>query len=130
MTADPTDGQMRLDLWLWRARFFKSRSLAAQHCRNRRVRIDGKVQSKASAAVAPGNVLTFPKAGRVVVVEVRGLPHRRGPASEAREAYDDLTPKDEPDESVSKSPAKRRGPRPTKRARRRMDCVRSGSARS
>lgn len=82
----------RLDQWLFYARFFKSRSLAAKQCRARRIRINGAPQIKASAQVAVGDVLTFPKAGRIVVVKIAALGTRRGPAPEARALYEDLSP--------------------------------------
>ena len=97
--------ELRLDKWLWRARFFKSRSLAARVCAEGRVRRNGRPRTKASAAVRPGDVLTFPQGGRVRVVAVTALGERRGPAAEAAGLYCDLAPPD---------PA----PRPGRRARR------------
>ena len=49
---------MRLDKWLWHARFFKSRSLATRFIEKSRCRIDGRVVDKPHAAVAPGMVAT------------------------------------------------------------------------
>ena len=91
MTAGDAQS-IRLDQWLFYARFFKSRSLAAKQCKARRIRINGTPQTKASAQVAVGDVLTFPKAGRIVVVKIAALGARRGPAPEARALYEDLSP--------------------------------------
>ena len=82
----------RLDKWLWQARFFKSRSLAARTCNRGKVRIDGAVVAKAHRPVRPGDVLTFPQARVIRVVRVAALAARRGPASEARALYEDLAP--------------------------------------
>ncbi|MCG8503522.1 MAG: RNA-binding S4 domain-containing protein [Sphingomonadales bacterium] len=90
--TDLPGGRLRLDQWLFHARFFKSRSLAAKQCRARKIRINGEPQTKASAQVAVGDVLTFPKAGRIVVVRIAALGTRRGPAPEARGLYEDLSP--------------------------------------
>ena len=92
MTHKPSEKTRRLDQWLWYARFYKSRSLAAKICRARKVRINGVAQSKASATVTEGDVLTFAKGERIFVVKVHGLGHRRGPAAEARALYEDLSP--------------------------------------
>jgi ribosome-associated heat shock protein Hsp15 len=82
---------IRLDKWLWQARFFKSRTVASRLCAERRVRIDGIPVDKAHYALRIGHVLTFPQARRIRVVRVRALGERRGPATEARTLYDDLS---------------------------------------
>ena len=87
-----TPESIRLDKWLWRARFFKSRALASKLCAAGRVRIDREVVTKAHAAIRVGQVLTFPQARDIRVVRVTALGERRGPASEARNLYDDLAP--------------------------------------
>ncbi len=81
---------MRLDKWLWHARFFRSRTLAARFVEKTRCRVDGRVTSKPHAAVAPGMVLTFALGPRVHVVRIVALGERRGPASEARALYDEI----------------------------------------
>jgi ribosome-associated heat shock protein Hsp15 len=81
---------MRLDKWLWQARFFKTRSLAARYVETSRCRVDGRVTDKPHAAVAPGMVLTFALGPRVRVIRIRALGERRGPASEARALYDEI----------------------------------------
>jgi ribosome-associated heat shock protein Hsp15 len=81
---------MRLDKWLWHARFFKSRSLAARFVETARCRLDGRVVEKAHTTVAPGMVLTFALGPRVRVVRIRALGERRGPSPEARTLYDEI----------------------------------------
>ena len=83
---------MRLDRWLWCARFFKSRTQAAKLCAGSRVRRNRRVLTKASATVRVGDVLTFPQGARVRVVRVLALPGRRGPAAAALALFDDLSP--------------------------------------
>lgn len=85
-------GRLRLDKWLWHARFFKTRSLAARFIEGARLRIDGRVIDKAAAAVVPGATLTFALHDRIRVVRVVALGTRRGPATEARGLYEDLSP--------------------------------------
>ena len=82
---------IRLDKWLWQARFFKSRTFAARLCAEGRVRVDGVPVDKAHYALRVGSVLTFPQMRRIRVVRVLALGERRGPAAEARALYDDLT---------------------------------------
>lgn len=88
------DGQ-RLDIWLWRARFFKTRALAAAVVAKGRVRINGDRISKASRQVRAGHILTFPQGNDIRVVRVLDLAERRGPAAEAQSLYepvDDASP--------------------------------------
>ncbi len=94
-------GQIRLDKWLWHARFFKSRSIASTVCKARKVRIDGAVAEKASATVRPGQVLTFPQGAYIRVVKVLAPGTRRGPATEAQTLYEDLSPMDAQKEAVA-----------------------------
>ncbi len=87
MSAD-SGAALRLDKWLWYARFFKSRSLAARLCEGRRVRLNRRVIDKASRQVRVDDVLTFPQGRRIRVVRVVALGHRRGPAAEAEGLYE------------------------------------------
>ena len=116
----------RLDQWLWQARFFRSRSLAAQHCAAGRVRCDGAVVAKPSHIVRPGSVLTFVQGRHIRVVKVLAIGERRGPAAEAQSLYEDLAP---PSEATRLAPdgqglRDRGGGRPTKRQRRDTDRLR------
>lgn len=94
MPGEPPRSQ-RLDKWLWHARFYRSRSLAAAACAAGAIRIDGAHVLKAHAALRPGQVLTFVQGRHVRVIEVLGLAERRGPAPEARLLYRDLSPPSE-----------------------------------
>lgn len=76
----------RIDRWLWMARLYKSRSIAADAVAGGRVRLNG-ARVKPARTVAPGDRVTLSLGGRDVDLDVRGLPQRRGPAPEARLAY-------------------------------------------
>ncbi len=80
----------RLDKWLWCARFFRTRDLAAEICERGRVRVAGQVVRKAHYAVKAGDVLTFPQGGQIRVVQVAGFAERRGAARQAQTLYVDL----------------------------------------
>lgn len=86
-----SEASVRIDVWLWRARFAKTRTLAAALVekgairlthQGRQVRLD-----KPSRAVHPGDRLVFALGGRLIAVEVAALGERRGPAVEARTLY-------------------------------------------
>ena len=85
------DASLRLDIWLWRARFFKTRALATAHIRGHGVRLSHLGQTrktdKPGASLAVGDVVTFGKAERIYSIEVLDLGDRRGPAEEARALY-------------------------------------------
>jgi ribosome-associated heat shock protein Hsp15 len=81
---------LRLDKWLWYARFYKSRSLAAKLCETAAMRINGSPVAKAHYLIREGDVLTFAWNGRIRVIRVLALGSRRGPATEARALYADL----------------------------------------
>jgi ribosome-associated heat shock protein Hsp15 len=83
--------KIRLDKWLWYARFVKTRSLAAKLCEGG-VRIDGMPVGKPGATVRPGQVLTFALGRHVRVIELVAIGARRGAAKEARALYRDLAP--------------------------------------
>ena len=82
---------VRLDVWLWRARFFKTRPLSAKVCESGHIRLErfGKVTriEKASAFVRPGDRLIFALGARLVDVIVVDAGERRGPAPEAQSLY-------------------------------------------
>jgi ribosome-associated heat shock protein Hsp15 len=84
---------MRLDKWLWHARFFKSRSLATKFIEKSRCRLDGRTVDKPHASVSPDMVLTFALGPKVRVVRILALGERRGPASEARALYEEIDEK-------------------------------------
>lgn len=91
--ADLAQGRLRLDKWLWYARFVKTRSLAAKLCSGGQIRVSGGGHvTKASHMVKVGDVLTFPLGPHIRVIRVQALAARRGPAPEARALYEDLAP--------------------------------------
>lgn len=87
-----TSETLRVDKWLWFARLFKSRTLAAALCRSGRLRVNGVTVEKAHQGLKVGDVLTFPKADYIRVIRVVALGSRRGPAPEAESLYEDLDP--------------------------------------
>ncbi len=84
--------RLRLDKWLWYARFCKSRSVASDLCESGRLRSNGTIVTKAHYTVATDDVLTFPLGHHIRVIRVTALGDRRGPAAEARALYEDLAP--------------------------------------
>lgn len=88
---DEASPSLRLDKYLWQARFFKSRTQAAAFIAQGRLRLDGAIVAKANQAVRIGSVLTFPLGPRIRVVRVLALGVRRGPPAEARTLYEDLS---------------------------------------
>ena len=87
-----TDERLRIDKWLWHARFFKSRTLAAKRVTVGQVRVNRKIVRKANQPIQPGDILTFPLGPHIRVIEVVALGERRGPAVEAQTLYVDLDP--------------------------------------
>jgi ribosome-associated heat shock protein Hsp15 len=125
MTSEAVE-RMRIDKWLWAARFFKTRSLASEAVDAGKVRIND-LRAKPAKEVKPGDVLHISIWQAQWIVVVRVLTDKRGPASVARQLYE------ESDESRAAREAQReqarlvvepgaaiRG-RPTKRDRRRLD---------
>jgi len=84
----------RIDVWLWRARFFKTRTLAASFVEEGRVRLSRAGTEtridKSSRAVKVGEGIVFAVGGRVVAVRIEALGDRRGPPVEARSLYSSL----------------------------------------
>jgi ribosome-associated heat shock protein Hsp15 len=126
---DSDDAGLRIDKWLWYARFFKSRTLAAKVCAAKPVRVNSVLITKAHAVLRPGDVLTFPKGDHIRVIKVLDLGQRRGPAEEAQALYEDLSPpvptqkKQGPVSPASRPPG---SGRPTKAERRATDRLRQG----
>jgi ribosome-associated heat shock protein Hsp15 len=87
---------VRIDKWLWHARFYKTRSLAQTAAASGRIRLNGLRVEKAHHIVRQGDVLTVARGREVLVVRVCGEADRRGPASEAQALYEivDETPLD------------------------------------
>ena len=113
----------RLDKWLWCARLVKTRTLAAKLILDGKVRVNGVRALKVSRLLRLGDVVTGTAARRLFVVRVAGEAERRGSASIAQSLYEDLTPETPAPASEPARLQARRGPRPTKRDRRRLDAI-------
>jgi ribosome-associated heat shock protein Hsp15 len=86
--------EQRLDKWLWHARFVKSRSLAAKLIEEGWIRVNRQRVIKAATCVRCGDILTATLYGRVRVIEILAIGHRRGPPSEAQTLYSELIAQD------------------------------------
>ncbi|MFE3836491.1 RNA-binding S4 domain-containing protein [Rhodobacteraceae bacterium PA1-206B] len=82
--------RIRIDKWLWQARFFKSRGLAAELVQGGHLRINGTPVSRPSREVGLGDVLTFPQGRNIRLIRIVGTGVRRGPATEAQTLFIDL----------------------------------------
>ncbi len=84
----------RIDVWLWRARFFKTRTLSAKFVEEGRIRLTrqgGETRlDKPSRAIKCGDGLVFALGGRVTAIRIEALGMRRGPPTEARALYSSL----------------------------------------
>lgn len=124
MTADGLEtGKVRLDKWLWAARFFKTRSLAAAAVSGGKVHVNS-ARTKPAHAVRVGEVLSIRRGFDERVVLVKGLSLQRGPASQAGLLYEE-TPASVSKREELASQRKLQGPpqtihRPTKKDRRSM----------
>ncbi len=119
-------GSVRVDRWLWAARFYKTRSLAHAACEGGKVDVNGQA-AKPSRAVRVGDRLRVTLGEWRREVAIRGLGERRGPATEARALYEDLSPP--PPRGRRQPPPALRIPglgRPTKRERRLIERLRQG----
>ncbi|MGB0496826.1 MAG: RNA-binding S4 domain-containing protein [Rubricella sp.] len=113
---------LRIDRWLWHARFFKTRSLAARIVADG-VRINGTRVTKPAAVVRVGDTLTFAQGRTVRLIRIEALGVRRGPAPEAQALYTDLDPPTPRADTPEGSVAERVGGRPTKKDRRSIDAL-------
>lgn|SRR5687767_14434467 len=119
---------MRIDKWLWAARFYKTRSIASDAVDGGHVEMNGE-RAKPSKQVKAGDELRIRVNQNTFVVHVRGLAERRGPASEARQLYEETAESRVERERLAEqrrlapSPSYDEGGRPTKRDRRDMSRV-------
>lgn len=113
-------GSLRVDKWLWCARFFKTRGLAQEAVDGGHVQLGGD-RIKASRLVKPGDRLQITRDRERFVVDVVSIPVRRGPAAEARQHYLE-TPESEAARAAVREFNRLSGPvstgRPDKRERR------------
>ena len=118
------DGQLlstRIDRWLWAARAFRSRSLAAQACDGGKVTVNGTA-AKPHKLIRVDDLISITHPGGKRQWRVVDVAERRGPASVARTLYIDLTPPPPPEPVDTFIPRRDRGAgRPTKRERRQLD---------
>jgi ribosome-associated heat shock protein Hsp15 len=115
---------MRIDKWLWAARFFKTRSIAAAACAGGKVDVNDEA-AKPAKPVRPGDRVQVTVAGGRRIARVAALSERRGPASAARALFEDLTPPAPPRSRQALPPLRPPGTgRPTKRERREIDRLR------
>ncbi|MDX1406402.1 MAG: RNA-binding S4 domain-containing protein [Woeseiaceae bacterium] len=84
--ANENDSSLRIDRWLWFARFFKTRGLASKAVNGGHVRINGE-RAKPGSKVQQGDVIEIVRGQMPFKVEAGALPARRGPATEARRCY-------------------------------------------
>jgi ribosome-associated heat shock protein Hsp15 len=119
---------MRLDKWLWAARFFKTRSLAASEVDGGHVELNGE-RAKPAKQVRVGDELRIRISQSTHIVHVRELSERRGPAKDAQLLYEETAASKQERERLAEqrrlapTPAYEEGGRPTKRDRRDMSRV-------
>ena len=116
--------RIRLDIYLYYIRIFKSRNIATKFVLTNRLRISGQVVQKPHKMISIGDVLTMTINNNIKVLKVLNIPNRRGPYSESLNFYEDIT-------SIESIPKKKtfkpelkfveRVGRPTKRERRQTD---------
>ncbi|MGB8621724.1 MAG: RNA-binding S4 domain-containing protein [Paracoccaceae bacterium] len=116
--TDAARPAIRLDKWLWQARFVKTRALAAKLVTGGHVRVNGSKAAKPAQRVGPGDTLTFPQGREIRVVRILAPGTRRGPAPEAQTLYSDMTPERD---DVPPPPRREGKGRPTKKERRSLD---------
>ncbi len=88
MTDPPSDHKLRLDRWLWAARFYRTRALAAAAIDGGKIQLNG-ARAKRSRMVTAGDILRIRKPPYEQTVVVRRLSERRGPPAEAQELYEE-----------------------------------------
>ena len=118
--------KIRLDTWLWYARFYKSRSLSSKAILNGKLRVNSNKIIKPASKVKINDVLTINHINMVRIIQVQSLGSRRGPASEAQKLYYDLSG-DITDASkikhASEKSKRETNKRPTKKDRRILDKI-------
>jgi ribosome-associated heat shock protein Hsp15 len=128
--SDPeADAKLRVDKWLWYARVVKTRTLAANTVKAGKVRVNHDKISSPSRNLAPGDVLTVTLERQIKVLKILALGSGRGPASEAQQLYEDLSPEPTKTDRFTrplKQAVREEGAgRPTKKQRRELSRFRS-----
>ena len=115
---------LRLDIYLYYIRIFKSRSIATKFVLTNRLRISGQVTQKPHKMISVGDVLTMTINDNIKILKVLDIPSRRGPYPESLNFYEDITPieiiKKKESNNIDIKFVERVG-RPTKRERRQTD---------
>lgn len=120
MTA-PSTSAVRIDVWLWAVRIFKTRSQSAEAVRAGHVKLNEKTV-KPSAQVVPGDEIKVWKDHRTMILEVTGTVSKRVGAPIARNCYIDFSPPPPSIDVLLSMPVRDRGAgRPTKKERRETD---------
>ena len=131
MKSSETDSAMRLDKWLWAARFFKTRALAQKHIELGRVLVNG-AKVKNSKNISAGDTLDLTLNSLPYKIKLRALNHQRRPAPGARKLYEEdmqtaqLREQQKLLDQASRISAAYPDGRPTKRDRRQIDKVKRG----
>lgn len=116
--------RIRVDKWLWHARFFKTRGKAGEVTSSGNIRVNGERIAKSAHLIKIGDVLTFPKDEHIRVIQIEQISTRRGPAPEAQALYLDLEPpqrRTEQNRPTEQAARESGSGRPTKRERREID---------
>lgn len=124
--------KLRIDKWLWAARFYKTRSLAAEEIGKGRVEVNGQ-EAKPAREVKVGDTVAMRREGIVRTVVVRGLSQVRGPAPVAQHLYEETAESIRERERSAEQRRYAKEPslsiengRPTKRGRRELEQTRQG----
>lgn len=124
--------RLRIDKWLWSARFYKTRTLAAEEIGKGRVEINGQ-EAKAAREVKVGDTVSVRRESVTRTVVVKGLSNMRGPAPVAQQLYEETPESLKAREEAAQQRRYAREPalsiehgRPTKRGRRELDEARKG----
>jgi ribosome-associated heat shock protein Hsp15 len=130
MSPEDNTEKFRIDKWLCAARFFKTRSLAADAVECGKVHIN-EVRVKPAKAVSVGDMLTINKGQKQYVVEVLALSNRRGPSSDAQKLYHETDASRQRRETIAAQLKAQPRPfffkgRPTKRDRREIERFKKG----
>lgn len=124
--------KLRIDKWLWAARFYKTRTLAVEEIGKGRVQVNGQ-EAKPAREVKPGDTVAMRREGVTRTVVVKGLSSVRGPAPAAQQLYEETAESIRERERVAEQRRYAREPslsiehgRPTKRGRRELEQARQG----
>jgi ribosome-associated heat shock protein Hsp15 len=127
--------EVRIDKWLWAARFFKTRGVASEAVLGGKVHLNGE-RVKSSKPVRVGDVVEITRGTERWTITVAQLSDKRGPASTAKTLYeespDSRTRREQEalERRLARTPGDDLGVRPTKQARRRLDALRRAQRRA